>query len=57
MAGYGTAAAHARQLGFNSVVKLLEKTLEEEKTTDEKLTKLAENMVNVQAAMRDVDTE
>jgi ferritin-like metal-binding protein YciE len=53
MAAYGTAAAHARQLGFNSVASLLDKTLEEEKTTDEKLTKLAENMVNVQAAMRD----
>src|SRR5512134_2785016 len=54
MAAYGTAAAHARQLGFNSVVRLLDKTLEEEKTTDEKLTKLAENMVNVQAAMKEV---
>ena len=29
--------------------------IEEEKTTDEKLTKLAENMVNVQAAMQDAD--
>lgn len=57
MAAYGTAAAHARQLGFNSVVRLLDKTLQEEKTTDEKLTKLAENMVNVQAAMKDVDQE
>lgn len=57
MAAYGTAAAHARQLGFNSVVRLLDKTLEEEKTTDEKLTKLAENMVNVQAAMRHMDEE
>ena len=55
MAAYGTASAHARQLGFNSVVRLLDKTLEEEKTTDEKLTKLAENMVNVQAAMKDAD--
>mgnify|MGYP000117794629 CR=1 FL=1 len=53
MAAYGTASAHARQLGFNSVARLLDKTLEEEKTTDEKLTRLAENMVNVQAAMRD----
>jgi ferritin-like metal-binding protein YciE len=51
IAAYGTASAHARQLGFNSVAKLLDKTLEEEKTTDEKLTKLAENQVNVQAAM------
>jgi ferritin-like metal-binding protein YciE len=38
-------------------VKLLTKTLDEEKTTDEKLTKLAENMVNVQAAMQGDDTE
>lgn len=55
MAAYGTAAAHARQLGFNKVVSLLDKTLEEEKAADEKLTKLALNMVNVQAAMGDVD--
>jgi ferritin-like metal-binding protein YciE len=53
MAAYGTARAHARQLGFNRAVSLLEKTLEEEKTTDEKLTKLAENQINVQAAMQD----
>lgn len=51
MAAYGTASAHARQLGFNSVAMLLDETLEEEKMTDEKLTKLAENQVNVQAAM------
>lgn len=57
MAAYGTAAAHARQLGFNSVARLLDKTLEEEKVTDEKLTKLAENMVNVQAAMQEPDSE
>ena len=53
IAGYGTASAHARQLGFNNAVKLLEKTLEEEKLADEKLTKLAENQVNVQAAMNE----
>ena len=53
IAGYGTVIAHARQLGYNSVVNLLEKTLEEEKQTDEKLTKLAENRVNVQAAMQE----
>ena len=51
IAAYGTASAHARQLGYNSVAQLLDQTLEEEKTTDEKLTKLAENQVNVQAAM------
>jgi ferritin-like metal-binding protein YciE len=51
IAAYGTAAAHAKQLGFSSVVQLLTQTLEEEKMTDEKLTKIAENQVNVQAAM------
>lgn len=57
MAAYGTASAHARQLGFNSVASILDKTLAEEKTTDEKLTKLAENMINVQAAMQDAGEE
>src|SRR6266498_159668 len=53
IAGYGTAIAHARQLGFNNVANILDKTLEEEKMTDVKLTKLAENQVNVQAAMQE----
>jgi ferritin-like metal-binding protein YciE len=52
MAGYGTASAHARQLGFNRAVDILQRTLEEEKRADEKLTRLAENQVNVQAAMQ-----
>lgn len=53
IAAYGTASAHARQLGFNSIARILDKTLEEERTADEKLTKLAENQVNVQAAMQE----
>lgn len=53
IAGYGTAIAHARQLGLNHVADLLHDTLEEEKLTDEKLTKLAKNRVNVQAAMQE----
>jgi ferritin-like metal-binding protein YciE len=50
MAGYGTASAHARQLGHNNAVKLLERTLDEEKAADQKLTKLAESAINTQAA-------
>jgi ferritin-like metal-binding protein YciE len=53
IAAYGTARAHARQLGFVEAVKLLSQTLEEEKLADVKLTKIAENKVNVQAAMTD----
>ncbi len=51
IAAYGTARAHARQLGYLKAVELLGQTLDEEKETDQKLTKLAENRVNVKAAM------
>lgn len=51
IAAYGTARAHARQLGYVEAVNLLGKTLAEEKQADEKLTKIAENEINVQAAM------
>jgi len=51
IAAYGTARAHARQLGFTNVADLLNQTLEEEKQTDQRLTELAKTRVNVQAAM------
>lgn len=51
IAAYGTAMAHAKQLGYMKVVDLLGKTLEEEKQADELLTSIAENRVNVKAAM------
>ncbi len=49
IAGYGSAAAHAKQLGMENAAEMLAKTLEEEKATDEKLTKLAEAIVNKKA--------
>ena len=51
IAAYGTARAHARQLGYVKAFELLSQTLSEEKDTDQKLTQLAENRVNVKAAM------
>jgi ferritin-like metal-binding protein YciE len=51
IAAYGTARAHARQLGYIKAVDLLGQTLDEEKQADELLTKLAENRINVKAAM------
>lgn len=51
IAAYGTARAHARQLGYLKAFELLSQTLNEEKDTDQKLTQLAENRVNVKAAM------
>lgn len=49
IAAYGTARTIAQQLGLNDVAKLLEQTLDEEKQTDAKLTKLAEQNVNQKA--------
>lgn len=51
IAAYGTARAHAKQLAYLKAFELLTQTLDEEKETDQKLTQLAENRVNVKAAM------
>lgn len=48
MAGYGCVRTYAELLGLNNIAKLLQKTLDEEKVTDEKLTQLARN-INVEA--------
>lgn len=50
MAGYGTVVAHAKQLGYTEVADILHRTFDEEKAADTKLTHIAENMVNVEAA-------
>jgi ferritin-like metal-binding protein YciE len=47
---YGSLVAWARQLGRNDCAAVLQKTLDEEKTTDKKLTSLAEGKVNLRAA-------
>jgi ferritin-like metal-binding protein YciE len=49
MAGYGSARTYAQLLGRDSAATLLEDTLDEEKETDERLTEIAETMVNQQA--------
>lgn len=49
MATYGTLCCWAKQLGYNEVAALLHETLEEEESTDEKLTMLAEDHVNSNA--------
>ena len=50
ISAYGTLCAWAKQLGLSSVATTLAQTLDEEKRTDEKLTRLAEARVNLQAA-------
>lgn len=47
---YGTLATWAQELGRADCARLLKETLEEEKATDGKLTRLAESSVNRQAA-------
>ena len=47
---YGSLIAWARQLGRNDAASILQKTLDEEKATDKKLTTLAEGKVNLRAA-------
>lgn len=50
MAGYGSARTFARQLGRSDIADLLQQTLDEEGNADKKLTQIAENFVNEQAA-------
>jgi ferritin-like metal-binding protein YciE len=50
MAGYGTARTYAELLGDKEGAKLLGLTLEEERQTDQKLSKLAKSAVNVATA-------
>jgi ferritin-like metal-binding protein YciE len=47
---YGTLKSWAEELGLGEAVPLLAQTLEEEKKTDQILTKLAEDRVNLEAA-------
>ena len=47
---YGSLIAWAKQLGRNDCASILQKTLDEEKTADTKLTTLAEGRVNLRAA-------
>lgn len=50
IARYGTLACWAAETGNSNVVSLLEDTLEEEKSADDKLSELAEGTVNRKAA-------
>lgn len=50
IAAYGSVRTWAEQLGLNDQVELLEQTLEEEKAADEKLTELATQSINAEAA-------
>ena len=50
MTRYGTLIAWAKQAGRDDIASVLQKTLDEERATDKKLTTLAEGTVNRKAA-------
>jgi ferritin-like metal-binding protein YciE len=49
ISGYGTARAWAQRLGYDKAARLLQETLEEESMANEKLNKIAESHVNMEA--------
>jgi ferritin-like metal-binding protein YciE len=49
IAAYGTALAYAQKLGYDEAAELLEATLAEERTADERLSEIAEGEVNQEA--------
>src|SRR5688500_17897030 len=55
IAGYGTVRTYALMLGEREQAELLEQTLNEEKDTDQLLTQLAEQSINIDAVTADAD--
>ena len=51
IASYGTVCTWARQLGFDDQADLLDETLSEEKAANEKLTRLATELINEEASV------
>jgi ferritin-like metal-binding protein YciE len=49
MAGYGCARTYAQELGETAAAELLQETLNEETETNDKLTTLAEKVINLKA--------
>lgn len=48
IAGYGCARTYAETLGEGEAAELLQKTLDEERSTDESLTELAERLIHAE---------
>jgi ferritin-like metal-binding protein YciE len=57
MAGYGCVRTYAKLLEFSDAEKLLQETLDEEAEADEKLTELADSVINPEAEQMGEDEE
>ncbi len=49
IASYGTARTWANRLGYHDAAQMLQQTLDEESVANEKLTRIAESHINVEA--------
>jgi ferritin-like metal-binding protein YciE len=56
IASYGCVCTYAEMLGYDQVHDLLGQNLDEEETTDERLTALAESVINVEAEEPEEET-
>jgi len=57
IASYGSLVSWARLMSEEDAADLLEETLDEEKATDEKLTNLAESVINVEESQKPAESE
>ncbi len=57
IAAYGCVCTYAEMLGYEEAHELLGQNLDEEETTDEKLTALAESVINVEAELGEEEEE
>jgi ferritin-like metal-binding protein YciE len=57
IASYGCICTYAEMLGYDQVHELLGQTLDEEETTDQRLTALAETVINLEAEDAESDEE
>jgi ferritin-like metal-binding protein YciE len=57
IASYGCICTYAEMLGLDQVHELLSQTLDEEETTDQLLTALAESVINLEAGAEGLENE
>jgi ferritin-like metal-binding protein YciE len=57
IAAYGCVCTYAEMLGYDQVHDLLGQNLDEEETTDQRLTALAESVINPQAEKEGIESE
>jgi ferritin-like metal-binding protein YciE len=57
IAAYGCVATYAEMLGYDQAHDLLGQTLDEEEAADQKLTALAESVINIEAEEEGIESE